>query len=108
MRKPEGARVIAFLQDPIVGGSEGLHVCLVSKDNGVVSFPKGRRRHWKAETIHCSAARHWRHETGLPMRRLNLIDEAYVDDPGYYACRYLVGNCTPPWRDAARVKGSRL
>ena len=75
MRRPEGAGIIALYRDPRYHGDERLYVCLVRKTSGVDSFPKGRRRQWKGESVFSAAARHWRHETGLSMSRLNLLDK---------------------------------
>ena len=95
MRPPRGAGIIALYKDQRYQDNERLYVCLVRKTSGVDSFPKGHRHHWKGENVFTAAARHWRHETGLSMSRLNLLDQAHVDDHGY-GCRYLIANCTHP------------
>ena len=94
-RLPRGAGFITLHAGQCGREGKRLYVCLVTKQSGVESFPKGPRRHSAAETVFGAAARHWMNEAGLSMGRLQLLRYFHVDDPSY-GCRYLIADCKEP------------
>lgn len=87
-RPPRGAGVIA-LRSPEAGES-GIHVCIVEKADGKMSFPKGGRK--PGEAVLQGALREWREECGIDPRRLQLSPGMHLDE-AFIGVRYLVAGC---------------
>ena len=92
---PRGAGFIALYTDQSCPQDEQLYVCLVTKQSGIESFPKGPRRHGTKETVFAAASRHWLHEAGLNMGRLAVLQDFHVHEPEY-GCRCRIADCREP------------
>lgn len=100
---PRSAGIIAIRQ---VG--TGSLVCICEKRCGKRRFPKGglNRDGGRWETVVRGAKREWHEETGISIRRLQILQGAYIDEASI-GTRYLVARCEPADGDSQEPDAAR-